>query len=467
MSGPVLELRPGPFAGKFRERGDLLAALSLLPHFVCLAALGHAEPLLAPAAALLAGLLLKKRRPDPAALAAAGLAGVLVGPGAPWPSYAAAGLAASLAALTGGVFRHRLLPAAAAGLVAGRLAAWLGALPPASPGLPPAAFLLLLPTVPAALTPAGRRLARVMLPWALWLGAAALFRPSASHLARGLFPPAGGLFHLLGCWLVLSAHLGRELWPGGSGVPSLLVVILAGLFLLALPASAPWVLCGLTVLELLVYRRASRPDAWNGRRTGAADVPAAPSREPPPAPEAGSGLVAVRLCARPPGAVALTAEYAGPASCRLAAILDDGPLACPEACLGLGDCVRFCPRQALTPAASPGAPPGLNAARCRGCGLCLEACPKGLMVLRPRSAAYVVRCRGSARMRDMDALCPEGCLSCGLCRKACPAGAVGRPGRLSPPEVSDEACAEARPGCALACRKACPRGLPGPAMGLL
>ena len=41
------------------------------------------------------------------------------------------------------------------------------------------------------------------------------------------------------------------------------------------------------------------------------------------------------------------AEYAGIPTCAAAALVFGGPRACKNGCLGLGDCVRACPFDAL------------------------------------------------------------------------------------------------------------------------
>jgi electron transport complex protein RnfB len=141
--------------------------------------------------------------------------------------------------------------------------------------------------------------------------------------------------------------------------------------------------------------------------------------------------------------------------------LDQGPLACPEACLGYGDCHRACPFGAIGQP-QEGCLPPINSRLCRGCGECLKACPRSLMVLRDRRAKFMVACRGSAFMKEMDKLCPVGCLGCGRCRKACPAKAVAKRGLQAPPTADEEKCAGHWPGCGQACQTSCPRNLPGP-----
>jgi 2-oxoglutarate ferredoxin oxidoreductase subunit delta len=61
------------------------------------------------------------------------------------------------------------------------------------------------------------------------------------------------------------------------------------------------------------------------------------------------------------------------------------------------------------------APPPLDIAvdRCKGCGLCLDVCPKHVLALEER----VVNALGHHPVRLTDA---AGCTSCALCARICP-----------------------------------------------
>jgi ferredoxin len=416
-------------------------ALALAPWLAALALAGPAWPLMAPLAALLAAAALGpepgRGRPLGRAVLGAGLATVLAGPLLGPAPAALSGLVLALTARGGGLFRHPFLPAALAGLLAGLVA------PGPQPGSCPPVWPALLPAALASLALGRQRPAAALLPFPLWI-LAALLGPSL-----GLGP--ADLPSLLPFWLGLAFCLGRQFWPTGRLAPPAVLVTVAGLAPvlgpgMRIPALA--LLClAETALSLRARRAAGRLAASDGE-----------GREWPEDPL----LVAIRLCGREADDPA--ALYQGPPGCRLAATLDGGPQNCPQGCLSFGDCLAACPHGAMRPA-GPGLPPRLDKARCRGCGACVPACPKGLMVLRPRTASFSVACRGAARLRDMDRLCPRGCLGCGRCRKACPSGAIGRLGLLAPPEADPDICRESLPGCGLACRRACPRSLPGPAMG--
>jgi len=47
---------------------------------------------------------------------------------------------------------------------------------------------------------------------------------------------------------------------------------------------------------------------------------------------------------------------------------------------------------------------------CKGCGICVAVCPKGVLALAPDGKCY--------------ARCPEKCISCGTCDVHCPDFAI-------------------------------------------
>ncbi|MDR0356660.1 MAG: 4Fe-4S dicluster domain-containing protein [Deltaproteobacteria bacterium] len=465
MREPVLQLISGPFANRFQVRNDLLASAFLLPYLLALIFQGF---YFAPLSLLscLAVLALFRRRANnfPASFSLGVLSSltalIALGPSTRFLPFLAAGLVSAAAALSPQRFRRPILAASLSALVLNfvlyrsfiGLAADEGFVLPAS----------LIPFAIFVSFSGARKWRSLLVLWLVWLASAWL------AILTGFFFAWQDLHAAVLWWIFLSFGFGQEFRPDKKFNLAEGLTLAAGLAILP---GQPFALLALILLTVFDFRpsrleTASRPAVSPAcplaalRTDEAEDSKIIENEEKP-------DLVVVRLCLRQPDDVKFLAKYRGPASCRFAAILDDGPLECREGCLGLGDCLSFCPHQAIRPAEEPNAPPKLDPARCRGCGQCLSACPKGLLVLRPRSAAFVVRCRGSARMRDMDKLCPQGCLGCGLCRKACPAGALDKMGPKAPPPVKEEICAQARPDCGLACRTACPRSLPGPAMGWL
>ena len=114
-------------------------------------------------------------------------------------------------------------------------------------------------------------------------------------------------------------------------------------------------------------------------------------------------------------------HYHGTKSCRTAKQLYGGDNACPYGCIGLGDCKKFCPFDAIT---MENGFPTVHKDLCKGCGMCVESCPKGLITLEECGATYTVRCRNQSKGAACVKICKTSCIGCGLCAKVCESGAV-------------------------------------------
>ncbi len=146
------------------------------------------------------------------------------------------------------------------------------------------------------------------------------------------------------------------------------------------------------------------------------------------------------------------AEYAGIATCAAAALVFGGPKACKNGCLGLGDCVRACPFDALFLNAD-----GIAQVRpdvCTGCGLCVPACPKDLFTLYPRVHRIELSCVAREKSGIVRAACSVGCTLCRKCVSKCPAGAVTFDGQTI--LIDHEKCIAYGPDCGEACVEICP-----------
>ena len=89
---------------------------------------------------------------------------------------------------------------------------------------------------------------------------------------------------------------------------------------------------------------------------------------------------------------------------------------------GLGDCMKACQYDAITRVQrcsqhQPGR-------KCKGCGQCVAACPKGLISFVPLKKQAVVRCANCDKGAATTKVCKVGCIGCMKCVRACEVGAV-------------------------------------------
>lgn len=122
--------------------------------------------------------------------------------------------------------------------------------------------------------------------------------------------------------------------------------------------------------------------------------------------------------------------YDGIADCAYAQQYHGGFKACPYGCLGLGNCVRACPFEAIT--MGPGGLPHVDEAKCTGCGLCRDACPRGIIRLIPKGdQGHLVWCSSQDRGKTVTRACEVGCTGCKACIRACPREAISMEGNLA------------------------------------
>jgi len=123
-------------------------------------------------------------------------------------------------------------------------------------------------------------------------------------------------------------------------------------------------------------------------------------------------------------------RYEGLESCAAAELIARGSKGCLYGCLGLGDCVRACPYEALV--MSDNELPVVLEEKCTACGLCVGACPRGIMQLIPKSARVYLGCVSQDRAKAVKNVCTVGCIGCKLCStpKVTPSGAIKMEGNL-------------------------------------
>lgn len=117
-------------------------------------------------------------------------------------------------------------------------------------------------------------------------------------------------------------------------------------------------------------------------------------------------------------------EYIGIPDCKAASLpmLHGGPKMCEYGCLGFGTCVRSCPFDAMY--MGDDGVPVVDRDACTACGKCVEACPKHLIRLVPRSKRVHVVCSNHDRGPVARKVCKVACIACGACVRACKVGAI-------------------------------------------
>jgi H+/Na+-translocating ferredoxin:NAD+ oxidoreductase subunit B len=131
---------------------------------------------------------------------------------------------------------------------------------------------------------------------------------------------------------------------------------------------------------------------------------------------------AIIHCDFPAGGVGERFKYLGITDCRAANLISGGPKLCSFACIGLGTCKDVCPFDAIT--MNDEGLPIVDMERCTACGNCVEACPKNIIDLAPKSRVVHVQCSSKDKGGAVKKICTVGCISCMACEKVCPYEAI-------------------------------------------
>ena len=115
-------------------------------------------------------------------------------------------------------------------------------------------------------------------------------------------------------------------------------------------------------------------------------------------------------------------EYVGPKTCVAANMSFSGDRFCTFACLGYGDCVAVCPRDAIHITEKGVAE--IDPQKCIGCGICAKTCPNHIIHLINDTTRVVVECSNKDKGALTRKYCSNGCIGCMKCQKTCPHGAI-------------------------------------------
>ena len=144
-------------------------------------------------------------------------------------------------------------------------------------------------------------------------------------------------------------------------------------------------------------------------------------------------------------------DYVGIRTCEAVKTMYGGDGKCTYGCIGLGDCVKVCPQEAIC---IENGMAHIDTRKCIGCGLCAKACPRGIISIMDDVERVLVTCNNKDKGAVARQKCSNGCIGCKKCEKNCPTGAIKVVDNLATIDYSlctkCELCAENCPvGCIL------------------
>ena len=114
-------------------------------------------------------------------------------------------------------------------------------------------------------------------------------------------------------------------------------------------------------------------------------------------------------------------DYKGLKSCVVANLSYSGDKFCNYACLGYGDCVKVCPKNAISIEKGVAK---VDPKKCIGCGMCVRECPNNIIKLVNDTIHVAVQCSSHDKGAITRKFCSNGCIGCMKCQKTCPSGAI-------------------------------------------
>ena len=142
-------------------------------------------------------------------------------------------------------------------------------------------------------------------------------------------------------------------------------------------------------------------------------------------------------------------DYVGIRSCEAAKLLYGGSGKCVFGCMGLGDCVKVCPQNAIC---IENGIAHIDTRKCVGCGLCVKTCPRGLISIMADDEHVIVTCNNTEKGAVVRSKCSNGCIGCKKCEKNCPSEAIQVVDQLARIDYEKcTACGECAKNCPVGC----------------
>ena len=115
-------------------------------------------------------------------------------------------------------------------------------------------------------------------------------------------------------------------------------------------------------------------------------------------------------------------EYRGIETCSAAKVMFGGAGKCTFGCMGLGDCTRACPSDAIHIGKNGIA--AVDTRVCTGCSACAKVCPNHIISILPHDIKVRVSCNSHDKGAAVRKKCTAGCIGCGMCMRKCPEKAI-------------------------------------------
>lgn len=110
------------------------------------------------------------------------------------------------------------------------------------------------------------------------------------------------------------------------------------------------------------------------------------------------------------------AVYEGIHDCHAAELVGRGSKECQYGCLGLSSCVTVCEFDAIH--INDNGIAEVDPKKCTGCTACVDACPRLLIDMVPKTQKIILGCNNKDRGAKVKKYCSVGCTGCTLCVKA-------------------------------------------------